>query len=367
MNGHRQEDGRHRRPVLVTDGGNGQNRASLSAVRALGRAGHEVHVTVSQRPSVAGGSRFCARQILVPPVEHPEYRSAVETLVRQHGHVVVLPASDAALLALGCPGGSLVDKGEVARRSALAGFPVIPEEVYPDGHELRRRSGEIGYPVVVKPLARRGTADPAVWRADSPADLAPAEGLGPVVVQQYVSQPMRAVSGVMWDGQLRAVAHQQYLRTWPRDCGVACAAFTTTPDEALERRLPALLEGHDGIFQVQLLGQHVIDVNPRVYGSMALSTRAGLNLPEVLVRLAVGDDDAVRRPLRARPGTTYRWLEGDLKHLTEAVSAGDLAWRAAVRAAWPSRGTAHGDVSLSDPLPSVARLVYLNRSRRRRS
>jgi hypothetical protein len=354
----------HSRPVLVTDGGNGQNRSALSAVRALGRAGYEVHVTTSHAPSVAGWSRYCARRVPVPPVEDPAFASHVRELVGSGGYAHALAASDAALLALGWSGCELVDKEEVGRRSVGAGFPPIPEQTYDNGRELLSCADELEYPVVVKPLVRRATHDPTVWRADRPDELAPAEQLGAVVVQQYVDAPMRAVAGVIWDGRLRAVAHQAYLRTWPRDCGVACAAMTVAPDPGLEAKLPALLQGHDGVFQVQLLGDHVIDINPRVYGSMALVTRSGLNLPDLLCRLVSGEDPGDHRPLRATEGVRYRWLEGDLKHLRQSVRLGVLTWTGAARAFSPAPGTAHGDAMLTDPLPSAARLLYLFRRRR---
>jgi hypothetical protein len=349
--------------VLVTDGGNGQSRSALAAVRALGKAGYEVHVTTTQRPSVAGWSRACSRQLTVPAVEDPCYRSRIQELQERFGYTAILPASDAALIALAWSGREFVDKAEVSRRSAAAGFPQIPEHTYADGSQLLAGAGELEYPVVVKPLTRRGTDDPMVWRADCATELAPAVGGGPLVVQRYLTGTLRAVAGVIWDGRLRAVVHQRYLRTWPRECGVACAAVSTPADEHLERRLVRLLDGFDGIFQVQLIGDHVIDVNPRVYGSMSLAVRAGVQLPDIVCRLATGEDVGSQEPLRARVGTTYRWIEGDLKHLKGAVASGDMAWAEALRAALPARGTAHGDLELLDPAPTAARLVHLARDR----
>lgn len=348
---------------MVTDGGNGQSRSALSAVRALGRAGREVHVTTPSGPTVAGWSRFCARRLIVPPVEDPGYRAAVDELVRRHHYDVVLPASDAALLALGHSAGVLVDKEEVTRRSVRAGFPLIPERRFADVHELEAAGPDLDYPVVVKPVLRRHPNDPTVWRADGPEDLAGSGAQGPVVVQRHLAEPMRAVAGVLWAGVLRAVVHQRYLRTWPRDCGVACAAVTTVADTALEQQLPTLLEGHDGLFQVQLLGRHVIDINPRVYGSMGLATKAGLNLADIVCALSAGEEVGLDGPMRARPGTRYRWVEGDLKHVRESVAEGDMSWREGLRAVSPSPRTAHGDLEISDPGPSAARLLYLLRTR----
>lgn len=353
------------RPVLVTDGGNGQSRSALAAVRALGAAGHHVHVTTTGPISVPGWSRYCRRRIPTPAVTDAGYAPAIAALRSQVDFAGVFPASDAALLALSWIGSPLVHKLEVARAAERAGFPVATQQSFETAADLLEAAESLRYPVVVKTDARQSPSSPAVWRADAPADLGSATGRsGPFVVQEWLSGQMRAVAGVIWDGELRAVAHQEYLRTWPRDCGVASAARTIGPDLGLERRLPELLAGHDGVFQVQLIGDHVIDINPRVYGSMALSVRAGANLPALVCRIQQGED----RPsalVRARPGVRYRWLEGDVRHVMQAVGEGEMGVKAAGRALVPRPGTAHGDVSAADPVPSAARLLYAARSRSR--
>ena len=53
--------------VLVTEGGSGQGHASVSVVRALAVAGHDVAVTVSGRFSTAAWSRHCTRRFTCPP------------------------------------------------------------------------------------------------------------------------------------------------------------------------------------------------------------------------------------------------------------------------------------------------------------
>ena len=350
------------RPVLVTDGGNGQSRSALAAVRALGAAGHDVHVTTTGPVSVPGWSRHCRRQIRTPVVTSAAYAAAIDALRAQVDYAAVFPASDAALLALDWPGSSLVHKLEVARSAERAGFPVAAQRSFDAAAQLLDAAEVLPYPVVVKTEARQSPSGPAVWRADEPADLAPARGRpGPFVVQEWLTGGMRAVAGVIWDGELRAVAHQEYLRTWPRACGVASAARTTGPDLELEGRLPQLLAGYDGIFQVQLIGDHVIDINPRVYGSMALGVRAGVNLPSLVCRLHQGDGD-LAAPRRARSGVRYRWLEGDVRHVVQAVGDGQVGLAAAAGALLPRPGTAHGDVSATDPLPTAARLLYAGRS-----
>ena len=162
-----------------------------------------------------------------------------------------------------------------------------------------------------------------------------------------------------------AVAHQRYLRTWPPDCGTASAAETVEPDLELEAAVLRLLDGFEGVFQAQLAGPYLLDLNPRVYGSLPLAVEAGANLPAVYCDLLRGVE---RDVVRARPGVFYRWIEGDLRHLFAGVRDGSLGLGAAVRALLPRRGAAHSTESLSDPLPAIARLRYaMRRSRPRGS
>lgn len=352
------------KPVLVTDGGSGQNRSALAAVRALGVAGHQVHVTTTQFASVSAWSRHCDQSFATPAVTSPHYVRAVRQLMREHDYLAVLPASDAAMLALQWPGSHLVHKTEVPRAAQRAGFLGTADLTYADSDALLEDAEGLPYPVAVKADAKHGTSGFGVWRANKPEDLCEATSLpGPFVIQEWIAGTMRAVTGVVWDGELVAVAHQRYLRTWPRECGVASAAVTTTPDLEVEDRLPSLLGGYSGVFQVQLIGAHVIDINPRVYGSLPLALRAGLNLPDIVCRLARGAPRPARR-LRAKEGVRYRWLEGDIRHVIEGVRHGELHSYEAARALRPLPATAHGDVSITDPAPSLARLLYATQARR---
>ncbi|HEY5170951.1 MAG TPA: hypothetical protein VIK54_04410, partial [Acidimicrobiia bacterium] len=55
--------------VLLSEGGNGESRAAVTAVRALAHAGYRTSVTETNRLSLAGASRWCDRRVPVPPVE----------------------------------------------------------------------------------------------------------------------------------------------------------------------------------------------------------------------------------------------------------------------------------------------------------
>ena len=299
--------------VLVTDGANGQARSTLATVRALAVAGYRPAVTVSGRYSIAGASRFCRRRVRVPPANETGFAGAVRDEITARAYVAVLPASDAAIVALDAPGRQFVDKGSLGELARKAGVPTPRSQSFGSREELLDAASDLEYPAVVKSIYSFRT--PA-FRVERPEDLTAARiAEGPLLVQPYLPGCLRAVAGVVWDGQLVAAIHQRYHRTWPPDCGTASAAETVVPDRELEERLLALLAGYEGIFQAQLAGDLLLDVNPRVYGSLPLAVAAGANLPAVWCGLLRGQ--LASGVIRARPGVFYRWIEGDLRHEIE--------------------------------------------------
>lgn len=348
-----------RRWVLVTDGGGGDDRAAVGAVRALARAGYLPAVARSDRDALAAVSRACRRVVDVPAVDSPGYRRAVEDELARHAYLTVLPSHDRAMFALESPGLDLLDKGRLAEGARAAGLQVPEGEPFDSGRDVLAAAGRLAYPVVVKPRVRRGDLHRhGAYRAEGPSQLV--EDPGPVLVQPYIPDPLRAVGGVMHEGVLVAAVHQRYLRTWRPDAGEASAAVTVAPDRELEERLVTMLEGYEGIFQAQFAGSHLLDVNPRVYGSLPLAVAAGVNLAAVWCDLLRG----VPVPrVRARPGVRYRWIEGDLRHVWAAVRAGRMRLGEALAALRPHRATAHSTFTFSDPRPWLLRLRHRLRSR----
>jgi predicted ATP-grasp superfamily ATP-dependent carboligase len=236
-----------------------------------------------------------------------------------------------------------------------AGLPGPPTQSFATAAALHASANTLPYPVVVKPTTKRYE----VRRVDSSRELVhPLPDDGPVLVQPYLSESLIGVGGVVWHGQLVAAVHQRYLRTWPVDCGGAAFAVTTAPDVELEERLVHLLTGYDGIFVAQFADGYLLDLNPRVYGSISLAAKAGVNLVGVYCDLLLGMTPA-HAPLRARPRVYYRWLEGDLKHAVHTLNHGQARLGAVLAALRPRLGIAHGPESLRDPGPMLCRLRYL--------
>jgi predicted ATP-grasp superfamily ATP-dependent carboligase len=144
-------------------------------------------------------------------------------------------------------------------------------------------------------------------------------------------------------------------------------ARTIPPDDGLERGLGRLLQmiGWSGLFQAQFVrdahGEHyLIDLNPRVYGSLNLAVAAGLNLPGIWVDLLLGR----RRHVGAyRVGTRFRHEERDVRALAKMLVDGELL--GALQGCMPRRGTTHAIFSFRDPTPllvSVGKLIGRLRS-----
>jgi hypothetical protein len=354
--------------VLVTDGApdDGQSRTTLWTVRALARAGYRPAVTVSAPHSLAARSRYTARTIEVPPIEDggAGFADAVRSELERHRYLTVLPTSDPALIALGYGVEHLLDKGLLSASAERAGIRMPRTECVADPGGLRAAAERVGYPVIVKPTVGHGAA-----RALGPAELDRwAAEPGPLLVQAYVEEGLHAVAGVVWGGRMVAAVHQRFLRTWPADAGMTCAAETIEVDPEREAALLRLLEGYTGIFQADFAGPYLLDLNPRSFASLSLAMEAGANLVAIYCDLLMGEPV---RDVRARPGVFYRWLDADIRHAITEGRGGRMPLGHAVRIMAPRRHTARGGPeSVTDPGPLIARVEYLVstiRSRRSRA
>src|SRR5262245_1106494 len=85
--------------VLITDG---EQRAALALVRSLGRAGYEVVVAANGPNSIAGASRHATATAQTPDAlrEPAAFVAALRHVVRQYEVDVLVPTSEAALLAV---------------------------------------------------------------------------------------------------------------------------------------------------------------------------------------------------------------------------------------------------------------------------
>lgn len=363
--------------MIVTGG---EHFAGLATIRALHAAGYQVWATVVDERGYAAFSRLAGKVDGPDPAVDPTgFARALVRAVQRVGAEVVLPGNDAALVALSTARESFppetklgvsplplveraTSKAFLASLAESCGF-ASPRTTLVDATGLA--SAEIPFPAVVKPLRSDTEGADGVLvhgsaiRVENENELrAAAEmlGGGSWLVQPYVHGDLVAIGGVSWNGETVAQVHQVAHRIWPPDCGGSSFGSTIAPDPERAEKVTRLISdlGWSGVFQVQLLRQgdtdFLIDFNPRVYGTVELARRAGVNLPALWVELLRGADPG---PLATyRPGVRFRAGWKDVRALHAA--AVDGRWREVGGGLTPRSGTAHPVFSWRDPLPVVA-------------
>jgi predicted ATP-grasp superfamily ATP-dependent carboligase len=367
--------------VLLTDAA---ERSVLACARGLSAEGFRVVAAASSRPAAAHWSRSCSERVMLADCRVDPVQFAVGLqAVLATGCDVLVPGSEQSLMAVSgireqvepltrvglSPHAALergVNKDTLGALAAGAGLPTPESIECPTAEDARRAAADLGYPVVLKPVrtARGATAVPrkALVAADAATmtALLPLFGM-PVLVQRYCHAPVISFAGVCADGRLLGVAASRYRRMWFPDGGSASLSESIRADRDLTARVEALVGSAriQGIFELELLelggGRHAaIDLNPRIYGSMALAIAAGANLPAVWVRWLLGETPAW---CEARPGVRYRWEDAELRHLLWQARRGRL--RAASAVLRPRRRAVHAYFRRDDPGPAVARALEL--------
>jgi predicted ATP-grasp superfamily ATP-dependent carboligase len=372
--------------ALITDA---QERSVLAACRSLHRGGYVVDVAASDHPAVAHWSRACAERLTVtdPKTDPARFVEELAELADRGGHDVLIPGSDAALLAIskgrdrfeglvrvGLPGERAVERtlSKVALLDAAsaAGLPAPETVVCSEDGQAVAAARRFGYPIVLKPhqsifehgagLRQRGTS--VVGHEGALERLLPEHGR-PCLVQRRQSGTVLSFAGVITDGDLLARAVSRYARTWPPDAGNVSFSETVPPPPGLSDRVRELLIalGWEGIFELELLEgpdgrTSTIDLNPRVYGSLALAGEAGSPLALIWCEWLRGRSPAATT---AEAGYRYRWDDAELRGLWWLLRRG--RFRAAISVIRPRPRTVRAHLWASDPLPFLARMTVLFR------
>ena len=351
-------------PVLVLDA---DGRSGLACVQSLGRAGIAVHAGVRSPGSLTERSRWC-RVVHAQPAPEPVdggVRWLLE-LDRQFSFELVLPSSESALRWLA----QLPEPHSLRARAALPSNEALEAALDKERtHEIACRLGlrvpasrllrqgelpppaEGPFPKVLKPVrsklvvgSRLMTLPVMVVRDAHERAEALASWLPFTSVQEQAWVPGRGVGvGVLYNRGTMAwhFVHERLhelpltggASTWRRACG----AETKLVEET--RCLLDHLQWH-GVAMVEWRrdprgNANLMEINPRLWGSLPLSVAAGVDMPLGLLALARG---AALSPAPAwRIGMTGRNLTEDLRWFVENARADHTdpilltqpSWRAA--------------------------------------
>jgi predicted ATP-grasp superfamily ATP-dependent carboligase len=353
--------------VLLVD--QSRDRATLVATRCLARAGFTVG-TGATRPSLASTSRYARRHHEICECEEDEDRfvADVARAAAEGGYELVFCSYDVGLLTLSRRRSEIApaawpyapypvverafDKLELGRAAQAAGLAVPHTEQASDA-----AVGAWSGPVVVKARIHAPKRfDTGLFEsAGQGAELVErirAEGGEPLLQEPMVGRMGAVVILVGRDGEMVAEIHQEAVHTWPPDAGDTVRGRIVAPDPALSAGVRALAAdlGWFGLAQVEFVRDargtaRITDFNGRFYGSMALATGAGANLPALWADLALGRPAAPVERLRRRAG--FQWLNRDLL-AARAQGPGPLL--GAIAAAPRS---SHSMWSVRDPGPAL--------------
>lgn len=374
--------------ILILESGG--SRGALAAVRSLGAAGHQVDVGQGGRHSLASRSSAVHEAVPLPALERDlhAYLDAVDRRLREVPYDAVMGAGDAEVLALVCAGSrfgppvlhppasvvrSVLDKQCVHQAAEAERVGAPSAALFTDTHDLRARLRE--GPVVVKPRlhwdvgsdARPLRTEAQVARTEAQAlrmveDIRQSQG--EAVLQDFVVGNLMSYV-VLLDDEARVVAQcqQRTVHAYPEPMGVSARAVTEPVDvRVADDSLRVLTRLRlTGLVQVQYIydpGRRrrlLIDVNPRIYGSIQLAVSAGVDFPRLWVEAAAGRRPS-SPPVTARAGVQYQWLEGDLRRSLARRSVREL-----VGCLTAAPRSTHSTLSLHDPSPALAQGRELGR------
>jgi carbamoyl-phosphate synthase large subunit len=324
--------------VLVTASGAPGTAALLRALRENGE--RELRLVGTDMSERSVGRHLCDAFHVVPGGADPAFTDAMLEVAEREGVDAILPQSSFDLEGLAAhvdrfPMPVLVSSPDAIHRSNdKAETYAFLHRIGVRAPEFRRVNGareveaaahELGYPdrpVCFKPVFSSGSRgfrilDPTVDRAhqllnerpgsvsmrlEEAVELLPDEGGPDLLVMELATGGERTVDGI-GNGREIVLGHPKTREAMR--AGLAMY-FVTLEDEELMRTANLIVAelGIEHFFNIQLVGEHVIEINPRI---STIVYQEDLNLPYLGVKRALGElsDDELRSyGSRIRPGRT---------------------------------------------------------------
>ena len=322
--------------VLITAAGAPGTAALLRALRMNGERG--VRIVGTDMSPQAIGRHFCDRFFVVPPGRDPAFADAVLNIVRRENVDAVLPQSSFDLQALADAKDRFVgttvlvsspqtirranDKAETYALLQRLGLQAPAWRKVVGGRALALAAEELGYPeraVCFKPVFSSGSRgfrvlDPTVDRAyqllherpgsvamrlEEALELLPDEGGTELLVMELATGGERTIDGIA-NGREVVLGHPKTREAMR--AGLAMY-FVTLEDPSLMELADTIVAelGIEHFFNIQLVGEHVIEINPRI---STIVYQEDLNLPYLGIKSALGEisrEDLAQLGAQVRP------------------------------------------------------------------
>ncbi|MCD6117674.1 ATP-grasp domain-containing protein [bacterium] len=310
-------------PGAIVIGGHFQG---LGAVRALARQGIDV-VVIDKEHCISRFSRYCSRFYKSPDVlDHKKIYKFLESLSNIKGMKgrVIFPTDDETVHFLSTYHTRLSDKYRLItpdwtivknvynkklsyKLASKLDIP-IPASFFPGNFE-ELGNHNLRYPVIIKPAVMRPffkVTGKKVFKAVNESELRKAYKLAAtiidpeeIIIQEQIPEPgknLYSYCPVMDRGRVLASITAQRLRQHPMDFGRATTFAETKIVKELEPYAVRFLKAIDysGLAEVEFIydirdnAYKFLEVNPRIWGWHSIASGAGVNLPYLAYKQALG-------------------------------------------------------------------------------
>jgi len=363
--------------ILVLDG---QQRNVLSCVRSLAKEGHSVVVGAHKRGAFCFSSRYTSRRWLYPdPSEQPSaFLDALLEEIKTTKYDLVLPFIDASTRIIVDAQTTIrqyapihvpsreafqmaFDKARTCQIAQALNIP-MPVTCYPESlHDAVEHAKNLGYPLVIKPRQSSGSRGLKIVNNEQELEHhfpRIHSNYPEPLLQEYIPHQDSVGFVALYDrkGKLKACCQHRRLHEFPLSGGPSTLRETIADDrlnqygtailEKLNWTGPAMVE-----FRVDSRGgvPKLMEINPRLWGSIALHIAAGVNFPELIYR------DANNIPYTSvtsyKVGFKAKWLlPGEVLYFLANLRRGKIELDALK---WWGQDQVLDIVSLDDPLPAL--------------
>lgn len=308
--------------VIITDV---RYRMSLPVIRSLGKAGARItcteRISTPDKAALGFKSKYTHAKAHLPCAEDGQsFMSALISLADGTCPVVIPVGIDSLLTLCDYPAEAQSffktalppkpsielanDKYSLVKQAVSVGVPCPGTTTLRPGETVEDMAARVSYPAVIKYRAGELLHLDAKDRyaiVDTPEELCKTfEKMHALqefpLVQEYVSGEGFGVSVVMdkEHNPLKVFCHRR-LREYPISGGPSCLCESTW-DQALAEHAVALLRSLNwvGVAMVEFKGTpesgyKLMEINPRLWGSLALAPIAGCDMPLALAQAACGE------------------------------------------------------------------------------
>lgn len=393
----------------MTDAGRG---SAIAVLRSLAKAGLRTIAADSDANCVGFRSRCAHDRFVYPdPEKRPDrFVAAIREAVQDRGVDLIIPVTDATLLPLSrarldfeglcqlaLPEADALDattdKWRTVCLAEELGVSTPKTVLVSTVAEALDAAEEFDWPVVLKPKRSRTYSEDGrlhshrVCYAENSAQLAERmgqfEGNCDVLLQQHVAGRGVGVELLMHEGRPLAAFQHRRLREVPVGGGVSSLRESCPLDPVLYGHAIRLLGElrWTGLamveFKVRDAHAWLMEINGRVWGSLPLATRSGVDFPGQLAKLYLDGAPAVGEPVDSDypAGVRCRNLELDLVWMASVLlrrtrqpwMKGPSRWKVAAAVLGLLNPATRMDVfSWRDPGPALASVAQVVRKRFRK-